>query len=244
MPQVSPKPNKPKVLRRKGHQVEEALLFEDHIDEAAIEEWERKAGLKEEEASSPEALGSDTSSAQAPGVDAQEVQGGPAETGVLKEPQWRQAGKLRWLGIASARSYWEESTPKRKGTLMGAGLLFLAGIFLLVFSLGRGLWYEKARLPIQVSDGSGREAVLRMVIPLRQGRAGLVLGLSVELGEERVPARLLKEAVYDLLEPLDPRELKGPMGMERVRHLLEEGLRAKWPGIRPGKVRFLDYVIL
>lgn len=242
MPQVSPKANKPKVLRRKGHQVEEALLFEDHIDEAAIEEWERKAGLKEE--SPAEALNSDISSAQAPGADAQQAQGSAAETDVLKEPQWRQAGKLRWLGIAGARSYWEESTPKRKGTLMGVGLLFLAGIFLLVFSLGRGLRHEEARLPIQVSEGSRREAVFKMVIPLGQGRAGLVLGLSVELGEERVPPRLLKEAVYDLIEPLDPKELKGPRGMERVRHLLEEGLRAKWPGIRPGKVRFLDYVIL
>lgn len=251
MSNPTPKAKKPKVLRRKGKEVEEALLFEDQIDEAALAEWERRAGLKDEEVgSSPNQK---PTSSQVPSAGPTIVEG-PREVRSAaaaappkpapKEPDWRQAGRLRWLGIAGARAYWEQSTKQARAMLLGSGLAVLWGLTGIGLFLGGLLLNPAPEPPAKAALVGNNEAVLQMIIPLSEGRAGLVLGLSLELGDDHVQTWMLREAVYDLISPMDPRELRGAMGMERVRRVVEDGFRARWPGIRLGRIRFLDYLIL
>lgn len=251
MSNPTPKAKKPKVLRRKGKEVEEAFLFEDQIDEAALAEWERRAGLKDEDV--PSSLGKKPTSSQVPAAGLTGVEG-PREVRSAaaaaspkpgsKEPDWRQAGRLRWLGIAGARAYWEESTKQAKAMLLGSALGVVVGLSGIGLFLSELVLNPASEPRARAALVGNNEFTLQMIIPLREGRAGLVLGLSVELGEDHVQTWMLREAVYDLISPMDPEELRGAMGMERVRGVLEAGFRARWPGIRLGRVRLVDYVVL
>lgn len=243
----APRTRKPRVLRRKGKEIEEALLFEDHIDEAALEEWERKMGLKEEtkdqkDKAHPPKVPEHEQKGQKEGARAEAL--APQATSTSSEPSWRESGRLRWLGITAMRSYWEEQGPKARGLLLGmvaSGIFALFGVGLFLHELFFGQPQRPNRVTITMPS---REVILEVIVPIDGGRHGLLLGLALEVEDTFIRPWMLRSAIYDLLSNLELSQLKGPFGMETVRRRLDEGLTRLWPGLKPGRVRFLDYLVL
>jgi|GEM_PF-1394380 len=250
MDQMTPKKaKKPKVLKRKGKEVEEALLFEDQMDEAALAEWEKKMGLAEDEASQkdsslapPSILGKNGSLSGDEGTSS--VMPKEETPKPVKGSSWRQPGKLRWLRISSIESYWEESPPKKRFSIVGVGisLLFaITGACLFAHSLLSQKEAEPQRL---IRPIYSNQTHLEMIVPLNGGTHGLLLSLAVDFEKDSIRPWMVRRKVYELISPLDPRDIKGPEGIKRVKELLDQGLSSQWPGMRPGSVRFLEYLLL
>lgn len=237
---------KPKVLKRKGREVEEALLFEDQMDEAALQEWERKMGLVQEEAS--QAL----SATQEPTITpetSQEVrlqaegreEQAPRDVPPKGEPSWRQSGKLRWLGLAGVRLYLEEKGPAGKSLFLLGATFLLACVFLATL-----LWL--GHKPDVIQEVPEREeshhVVLDLIVPLKQGKAGLLLSLCLELERKELQAWEIRKELLELITPMDPAELLGDQGMARLKGAVGQRLNSKWPWVKRDGIRFLEYLIL
>ncbi len=237
---------KPKVLKRKGREVEEALLFEDQMDEAALQEWERKMGLRQEEASQPPCS---TQEPTIPSEESEEVQlqvGGQEEQSARDvptkgQPSWRQSGKLRWLGLTGVRLYLEEKGPVGKSLFL-VGATFLLGC---VF-LGALLWLGHKPEAIQEVSGGGEShhMVLELIVPLKQGQAGLLLSLCLELEKEGLESWEIRKELFELITQMEPAQLVGDQGIRRLRATLGERLSSRWPWVKRDGIRFLEYLIL
>lgn len=239
-------PKKPKVLKRKGREVEEALLFEDQMDEAALEEWERKMGLRQEQDSKPP---SQPVESPAPTEILQEplaetkAKNKQADTQInpKSEPSWRQSGKLRWLGLAGVRLYLEEKGPLRKSLLL-AGAASLAACILAsaLFFIAHGPG------PLQeASKGEEpRQMLLDLIVPLKQGKAGLLLSVSLELEGMELQSFEVRKELFELISEMDPSQLLGEQGMKRLKASMAERLGARWPGLKSKEIMFLEYLIL
>ena len=249
MDQMTPqKAKKPKVLKRKGKEVEEALLFEDQMDEAAIAEWEKKMGLAEDAASQKDPSASPSTS----GKNGKPSAADRTHSGMLeeqrpspeKESSWRQTGKLRWLGISNIGSYWQESPPRRRVSIVAVAVSFVfatAGACL----FAHGLLTQKEAEPQRLTRPLfSNQMHLEMIVPIKGGTHGLLLSLAVDIEDEGIRPWMVRRKVYELLSPLEPRDVKGPDGMRRVKEILDHGLSSHWPGVRPGSVRFLEYLLL
>lgn len=237
---------KPKVLKRKGREVEEALLFEDKMDEAALEEWERKMGLVQEEASTP------PSATQEPTISpetSQEIQlqakgpeeQAPRDVPLKDEPSWRQSGKLRWLGLAGVRLYLEEKGPAGKSLFLLGATFLLGCAFLTAF-----VWLgHKPDVIQEVSEAEeSHHMVLDLIVPLKQGKAGLLLSLSLELEGTQLDSWEIRKELLELISPMEPAELLGDRGMARLRAIVGQRLSSKWPWVKADGIRFLEYLIL
>ncbi len=250
MDQMTPKKaKKPKVLKRKGKEVEEALLFEDQMDEAALAEWERRLGLAEDEDSqkdsssaSPSSLGKNGTPSAAEATSSgvpEEERSRPA-----RDSSWRQPGKLRWLGISNIGTYWQESPPRRRVSIVGVGISFLfaaTGACLFAYGVLTQKEAEPQRLTRSIFSN---QMHLEMVVPLKGGTNGLLLSLAVDIEDEGITPWMVRRKVYELLSSLEPRDIKGPDGMRKVKEILDQGLSSQWPAVRPGSVRFLEYLLL
>lgn len=238
---------KPKVLKRKGREVEEALLFEDQMDEAALEEWERKMGLEQEQEPQPFAPGEQAGSSQEVLQEfpsQSQTRGEPEDKVVATrvEPSWLQSGRLRWLGLAGVRLYLEEKGPAGKH-------LLLLGVFFLILCLTLGtvllvfLKPQPGPTP-QEAEVSSPETLLELMVPLRQGRAGLILSVSLELDPTGLQSSELRKELFQLISQMDPEDLSGPQGMERLRASMAEKLSSRWPSLRKDGIKFLQYLLL
>lgn len=237
---------KPKVLKRKGREVEEALLFEDQMDEAALQEWERKMGLGQEqsphqsvEPNEPEAV---TETSQDIHLETEgQPQQGEAVPAPKREPSWRQSGKLRWLGLAGVRIYLEEKGP------MGKSLFWVgaASVAVCVF-LGTLLWVAHSPTPPsqEPQAENSHQMLLELMVPLKQGKAGLLLSLSLELEKRDLKASEVRKELFALISQMEPEELLGEQGIKRLKASVAERLGSKWPWVKREGIRFLEYLVL
>lgn len=241
------KVKKPKVLKRKGKEVEEALLFEDQMDEAAIAEWERKMGLSGGE--TPQkvvSLGAskDSDKTEAQPEAANVIAGAPAEKSSKEDESWRQPGKLRWLSISGMGHYWRDADPRKRASIGVLAISFVfatcgVGLFLHGLLSEKKVEIERLTLPM-----FSHQLVLEMMIPIEEGNHGLLLSLALEIEEEGIRNWMVRRKILELISTLGHQDVKGPDGIERVREILDKGLCSQWPGIRPGSVRFLEYLLL
>lgn len=237
---------KSKVLKRKGREVEEALLFEDRMDEATLEQWERKMGLRQEEASSP------ASDLEEPGSSSEALQEIRLETEGQREqaqavvspekgPSWRQSGKLRWLGLAGVRLYLEEKRLLGKSWFL-AGTACVAACLSLITLLWISHKPEPSHETPRVEEFP--KVILELIVPLEQGKAGLLLCLSLELERAELQTHEVRKELFELIAEMDPAELLGDQGMRRLKASVAERLSSKWPWVKREGIRFLEYLIL
>ncbi|MEJ5377204.1 MAG: flagellar basal body-associated FliL family protein [bacterium] len=236
-------PKKPKVLKRKGREVEEALLFEDQMDEAALEEWERKMGLHEEEDSETPVLEEIPESSEPSGENLsqqQQTHEPPTEASPKGEASWRQSGKLRWLGLAGVRLYLEEKSPVEKSLFMAASACVVICLAFVSF-----LWtISKPQPEVPTPEQGPQEMVLDLVVPLKEGRAGLWVSLSLELEETGLQSWEVRRELLELIREMDPGELLGDQGISRLRASMAQRLSLRWPWVKKEGIRFLQYLIL
>ncbi len=234
---------KPKVLKRKGREVEEALLFEDQMDEAALEEWERKMGLHEEVDSEAPVLEEIPESSEPSGENLpqqQKTDEPPKEASPKGEPSWRQSGKLRWLGLAGVSLYLEEKSPVEKSLLLAASACVLICLAFVFF-----LWIMSKPQPESPAPEAGpQEMVLDLIVPLKEGRAGLLVSLSLEVEENGLQSWEVRRELFQLIREMDPGELLGAQGIGRLRASIAQRLSLRWPWVKKEGIRFLQYLIL
>ena len=241
-------PKKPKVLKRKGREVEEALLFEDQIDQAALEEWERKMGLREEGPKKGYVL--QKSSTAPPGLSASGLPEAPQQDGpqgegelpVQQEPSWRQWGKLRWLGLAGVRVYLEEKGPRGKLLLVVvvASLAICLALAAALLTTPNGIEPQVA-----VEETAPVQMVLDMIVPLSGGTAGLAVSVCLELNEEGgLRVWEVRREMFEAIREMNPEELSGAEGINRLRARLGQRLNSRFPSVKTDGVRFLEYLIL
>jgi len=239
---------KPKVLKRKGRDVEEALLFEDQLDEAALEEWERKMGLREDgPEAGPLTQKSSTASPELSGGMLPEAPGrrssqGPEGFPTRQAPSWRQWGKLRWLGLAGVRVCLEERGPRWRLLLIG-----VAASLAICLALAAALWTIPDGIEPQVAVEETRpaEMVLEMIVPLSGGTAGLAVSVCLELNEEgSVRVWEVRREMFEAIMEMSPEELSGAEGTNRLRARVGQRLNSKFPSVKADGVRFLEYLIL
>lgn len=239
-------PKKPRVLKRKGREVEEALLFEDQMDEAALEQWERKMGLRQEEAShpapGPEGPAAASEASQEIHLEPQRQREQAEKTVVPKtEPSWRQSRKLRWMGLVGVRLYLEEKGPVGKSLFLVGAVSLAACVFFAAL-----LWvaHRPELNQDQPNGGESREIFLELIVPLKEGKAGLLLCLSLELEGSDLPTPDIRRELFELISPMDPAELMGDEGIRRLRASVAERLSSRWPWVKGEGIRFVQYLIL
>jgi hypothetical protein len=246
-----------RLLKRKGRDAEESLLFDDKVDESFLDHWESegKPGPGAKHAHRSAAVEPSQTPTEDILVLAEEAAPAPEEPPSQEEADLNSRsrldrGKLRWLGLQAAISLWEDRSP------FGRIAAVVVCLVICVCLAGAGIPIFRATSSREVPSfkpfpKNERALVANgLFLPIQGGERGLYLSLAVEVGKgfpsELTSALLrgVRGSAYDAVRDIQVKELRGYQGIKALKGRILELLQQRHPDLQVEGIFFVDYAIL